>query len=188
MKLKLHQVCLLTALIPLTILGLKSLKVSFTGTEAVPKSATILPLQFSTVETTAVKPSTNTPKPLVKPKKQPNATTVLSKQKNDQKSQGGLLVSNRTDHPVRVALLAQTPSQAGYNNIPAHWDFAPAEGSINGLNLSLPEGKLKLTSGDILVVFAQDGSRAYWGPYVVGKTNSPVWDKQAAQWQLIIKP
>lgn len=187
MKLKRHQVCLLTALIPLTIFGIKSLNVSFTGTEAVPKSATILPLQFSTVETTAVKPPTNTPKPQVKPITQTNSTTVLSKQTINQNSQGGLLVSNRTDHPVRVALLAQTPSQAGYN-IPAHWDFAPAEGSINGLNLSLPEGKLKLKLGDILVVFAQDGSREYWGPYVVGKTNSPVWDKQAAQWQLIIQP
>jgi hypothetical protein len=92
-------------------------------------------------------------------------------------------VSNRTNHPVRVAL--RSPSQASE---PVHWDFAPQEGSLNGLILSLPETDLTLEPGDILVVFTQDGSRQYWGPYIVGETNSPAWNSQVKEWQLLVKP
>jgi hypothetical protein len=62
------------------------------------------------------------------------------------------------------------------------------EGGSQGLILSLPQGNLKLSKGDILVAFAQDGSRLYWGPYVVGQTPFPTWDSQAAQWQLVLQP
>lgn len=106
--------------------------------------------------------------------------------------QGALRMSNQTDQPVRVALLvrqsgATSAGQPTYGN-PAHWDFAPGEGSAKGLILSLPEGNLKLKKGDILVAFAQDGSRRYWGPYVMGETAAPVWNRQAAEWQLILQP
>ncbi len=108
---------------------------------------------------------------------------------------GSLRVSNRTDHPIRVALLAQhtlldTPpaSSASPYEEPVHWDFAPQEGSTSGLILSLPEQQLKLQPGDVLVAFAQDGSRRYWGPYVVGETPSPRWQATEAAWQLILTP
>lgn len=109
--------------------------------------------------------------------------------------QGSLRVSNRTDHPIRVALLAQqdladtspTSSASAYEE-PVHWDFAPQEGSTSGLILSLPEQRLQLQPGDVLVAFAQDGSRRYWGPYVVGETPSPTWQAAVAEWQLILTP
>lgn len=107
-------------------------------------------------------------------------------------SQGAFRMSNQTDQPVRVALLARhTGTEAGGQSTdgnPVHWDFAPGEGSTKGLILSLPESNLKLKKGDILVAFAQDGSRRYWGPYVVGETASPVWNRQAVEWQLILQP
>lgn len=102
--------------------------------------------------------------------------------------QGALRVSNQTNQPVRLALLARrsAPSGKTYNS-PAHWDFAPREGSGQGLVLSLPDSSLKLKSGDILVAFAQDGSRRYWGPFVVGETALPVWNNQTEEWHLILK-
>lgn len=110
------------------------------------------------------------------------------------KTQGTLRMSNQTTQPVRLALLARQSavknSKTSKNNysVPAHWDFAPQEGSGNGLILSLPQGNLKLEKGDILVAFAQDGSRRYWGPYVVGETPSPAWNSQNKEWQLVLKP
>lgn len=113
---------------------------------------------------------------------------------------GSLRVSNQTGHPVRVALLSQVPdnttstsegapttADADAYNEPVHWDFAPGEGSASGLLLSLPQGDLQLQKGDILVVFAQDGSRQYWGPYVVGKTARPTWSSGTEEWQLIVQ-
>ena len=105
---------------------------------------------------------------------------------------GALRMSNQTDQPVRVALLARQSGEtsAGQSTYgaPAHWDFAPGEGSRQGLILSLPEGNLKLKKGDILVAFAQDGSRRYWGPYVVGETATPIWNRQTSEWQLTLQP
>lgn len=103
---------------------------------------------------------------------------------------GGLRVRNQTPFPVRLVLLgnqaAASPATADYRD-PVHWDFAPAEGSEAGLILSLPDGNLRLESGDILVGFALDGSRRYWGPFVVGKTPLP--ERAASQeWQLTLRP
>lgn len=106
-------------------------------------------------------------------------------------SSGSLRMSNRTEQPVRLALLARHSSGKNAENhydVPAHWDFAPEEGSDKGLILSLPEGNLKLEKGDILVAFAQDGSRTYWGPYVVGETSSPTWNPQHKEWDLVLSP
>ncbi|MUL39217.1 hypothetical protein BWI75_23690 [Gloeocapsopsis sp. AAB1 = 1H9] len=100
-------------------------------------------------------------------------------------SSGALRMSNQTDQPVRVALLAKR-SPNTYTQAPAHWDFAPLEGNEEGLILSLPEGSLTLNKGDIVVAFAQDGSGRYWGPYVVGETPTPVWNSQAQEWQLTL--
>lgn len=105
---------------------------------------------------------------------------------------GALRVSNQTDHPLRVALLLKQPapnaaSKPKYDE-PVHWDFAPGEGSSQGLVLSLPEGNLKLNKGDILVAFAQDGSRRYWGPFVVGETDTPVLNRKTSEWQLTLQP
>jgi hypothetical protein len=110
------------------------------------------------------------------------------------KDQGTLRMSNQTNQPVRLALLARQSlakgsgtKQANYD-VPAHWDFAPQEGSEKGLILSLPQNNLKLEKGDILVAFAQDGSRRYWGPYIVGETQLPKWNAQNREWQLVLSP
>lgn len=108
------------------------------------------------------------------------------------KGQGTLRMSNQTDQPVRLALLARPSHSKGSADskfspdIPAHWDFAPQEGSAKGMILSLPNGNLKLEKGDILVAFAQDGSRRYWGPYVVGETSLPTWNAQTKEWSLVL--
>jgi hypothetical protein len=110
------------------------------------------------------------------------------------KSAGTLRMSNQTYQPVRLALLARqsavknSAASKTQAHLPAHWDFDPQEGSQKGLILSLPEGNLKLDKGDILVAFAQDGSRRYWGPYVVGETSSPKWNSQTKEWQLELIP
>ncbi len=101
-------------------------------------------------------------------------------------AKGVLRVSNPTEHPVRLALLEQPSSGKSYGK-PAHWDFAPMEGGSQGLILSLPQDQLKVKKGDILVAFAQDGSRLYWGPYIVGETALPIWNSQKAEWQLILQ-
>ncbi|WP_414550368.1 hypothetical protein [Anabaena sp. CCY 0017] len=110
------------------------------------------------------------------------------------KNQGTLRMSNQTDQPVRLALLARQSqvkddgNQKTNSNVPAHWDFDPQEGSEQGLILSLPNGNLKLETGDIIVAFAQDGSRRYWGPYVVGETPIPEWNTQKREWLLVLSP
>ncbi|MBW4653313.1 MAG: hypothetical protein KME20_09820 [Kaiparowitsia implicata GSE-PSE-MK54-09C] len=103
-----------------------------------------------------------------------------------------LRVSNQTDHPVRVALLVQRAAtgESAEGTIayqePVHWDFAPQEGSATGLKLALPSsGDLLVRNGDVVVAFAQDGSRRYWGPLVVGATSSPRW--QEPEWVLILR-
>ena len=102
---------------------------------------------------------------------------------------GALRINNQSDQPVRVALLVRpTGANSEASEPPAHWDFAPGEGSREGLILSLPQGNLNLKKGDILVAFAQDGSRRYWGPYVVGETPIPIWNQQTSEWQLVLQP
>jgi hypothetical protein len=87
---------------------------------------------------------------------------------------------------VRLALLSKSKQIKSEAHVPAHWDFAPQEGSEKGLLLSLPDGKLQLSKGDVIVAFAQDGSRRYWGPYIVGETPLPMWDSQQKEWWLIL--
>lgn len=99
---------------------------------------------------------------------------------------GQLRVSNQTLHPIRVALLLKPTGKKSYLK-PAHWDFAPQEGASQGLILSLPDRNLEIKPGDILVAFAQDGSRQYWGPYVVGETALPIWNNTAKEWLLILQ-
>lgn len=116
---------------------------------------------------------------------------------NNNGTQGKLRASNQTNHPVRLALLTRNPAHSSLksdsksaniskNHLPVHWDFAPQEGSSTGMLLSLPNGNLTLEPGDIIVAFAQDGSRRYWGPYVVGETPYPLWNPQSQEWQLIL--
>lgn len=104
--------------------------------------------------------------------------------------QGKLRIRNRSDHPLRVALLsrqkaANKEASSGFAT-PAHWDFAPGEGSAEGLLVSLPDREIKLKKGDVVVAFAQDGSQRYWGPFVVGETDRPVWNAEAAEWELVL--
>lgn len=108
--------------------------------------------------------------------------------------QGNLRIWNRSDHTVRVALLARQPKEPNAKSgeppkgfaSPAHWDFAPQEGSDSGLLVALPNRSIQLKRGDVLVAFAQDGSQRYWGPFVVGETDRPDWNTQAGEWQLTL--
>ena len=142
-------------------------------------------------------PIPSAPTPVAKPtnRAKENTPPVSSPEPARGKAgQGALRMSNKTEQPVRVALLAQrsaaTSSSSGQLTYaePVHWDFAPGEGSQQGLILSLPKDNLKLKKGDILVAFAQDGSRRYWGPYVVGETAVPIWNQQSSEWQLFLQP
>ncbi|AFY74606.1 hypothetical protein Syn7502_02647 [Synechococcus sp. PCC 7502] len=97
--------------------------------------------------------------------------------------QGALRVGNLTEHPVRVVLLSRL-SQPDAE--PLNWDFVPGEGGSKGLELSLPQDRVKIKKGDILFAFATDGSRNYWGPIVVGESNAVNW--QGDRWNFILKP
>lgn len=150
----------------------------------------IAPVMESSPSAPPVSQQTPGSSPLVlsSPTAQPSAVAVQPASPLLTALPGLLRVSNQTDHPVRLALLAKRASpdaQHGRYATPAHWDFAPSEGQRQGLILSLPEGKLQVNRGDILVAFAQDGSQIYWGPFVVGETSQPVWNKQTQEWQLI---
>jgi hypothetical protein len=103
---------------------------------------------------------------------------------------GGLRLQNRSPYPVRVVLLSRSvkpslttplPPQA-----PAHWDFAPWEGRLQGVLVVLSERTVRLNPGDIVVAFAQDGSRRYWGPFVAGETPEPKWNQSQEEWQLVL--
>jgi hypothetical protein len=132
---------------------------------------------------TSVEPSTPNPEPpgVIQP-----TVSTLPPQTTTKAATGALRVSNPTQHPVRIALLSRPEDTV--KTLPVHWDFAPQEGSQTGLLLSLPEQTLDLQPGDILVGFAQDGSRRYWGPYVVGETDLPLWVAEGEEWQLILQP
>lgn len=118
-------------------------------------------------------------------------------------SPGNLRVSNQTIHPVRVAILSQhsvggqesdastestatNPAASSYRE-PIHWDFVPGEGSARGLVLGLPDAELAIQRGDVITAFAQDGSQRYWGPYVVGDTDFPRWNRETSEWVLILR-
>lgn len=150
--------------------------------------------------TTTVEPVLARPATISLPHEQPTqqAANSLPPRLSVTSEAGGLRVSNQTDHPVRVALLSQKTdnrsastkgaSAATYYGQPAHWDFAPGEGSLKGLKLSLPDQNVQLRPGDVLVAFAQDGSQQYWGPFVVGETAEPAWNDQTSEWQLNLQP
>ncbi|WP_426545712.1 hypothetical protein [Dapis sp. BLCC M126] len=148
-------------------------------------------LQISKYSPNFKPPLSNIPTPTPLPKsstkqtQECNLPIITSESSIVKTNRGAIRVSNCTYRPVRIALLAKSSEQSYQKS--AHWDFAPGEGSGRGLILSLPEAKLTLKPGDILVVFAQDGSRLYWGPYVVGETSFPIWNKETLEWQLILR-
>ena len=148
---------------------------------ALPPTPPVSPVAAASADTT------KDPKPDSTPTPPESEEELLSSIPANTKATGSLRVSNRSEHPVRVALLSKRQAEKSYGK-PAHWDFAPGEGGGKGLMLSLPDGKLQVKKGDILVVFAQDGSRRYWGPYVAGETASPAWNSTAREWQLILQP
>jgi len=120
----------------------------------------------------------------------PGVTQELAqdlRQQTASRSQGGeaapFRVGNRSNHPVRVVILKRRG-----NGDPAHWDFAPGEGGSEGLLLSLEEDPLVLQPGDVVVSFALDGSRRYWGPNIVGESVAPFWDPVRRIWSMILQP
>jgi hypothetical protein len=128
--------------------------------------------------------------PTVAPTPAPTVAPTLAA---NQPVPNGLRVKNLSNYPVRLVLLAKQPV-AGATPSPSaqtptiHWDFAPLEGSNSGLILSVPAGTLKLQPGDVLMAFALDGSRQYWGPFVVGQTALPSQKPNSSEWQLDLKP
>lgn len=175
-----------------------NISISFESTnpETISKVTQNTPSGVTNTENGEETNSNSTPIQPVESSSQKRESTVLSDQVNSDtktKIPGLLRVSNKTTQPIRLVLLARQLSQksANANKIkstpPAHWDFAPEEGSERGLVLSLPQANLRLEKGDILVAFAQDGSRQYWGPCVVGETSSPQWQPQRQEWQLVLQ-
>jgi cytoskeletal protein RodZ len=175
-----------------------NISISFESTnpETISKVTQNTPSGVTNTENGEETNSNSTPIQPVESSSQKRESTVLSDQVNSDtktKVPGLLRVSNKTTQPIRLVLLARQLSQksANANKIkstpPAHWDFAPEEGSERGLVLSLPQANLRLEKGDILTAFAQDGSRRYWGPYVVGETSSPQWQPQGQEWQLVLQ-
>jgi hypothetical protein len=111
---------------------------------------------------------------------------------------GKLRVSNRSEHPIRLAIRLRAEKAQGdkYNekvasplkfDSPAHWDFYAGEGSDRGLVVALPSRAVYLKKGDVVVAFAQDGSQRYWGPFIVGETDNPMWNDRTTEWQLILE-
>lgn len=113
---------------------------------------------------------------------------------------GKLRVSNRSEHPLRLAMRLKSEKKSGdkYNEkiaqrsqnryeAPAHWDFYAGEGRDRGLVVALPNRSLHLSKGDVVMAFAQDGSRRYWGPFIVGETDNPVWDPATQEWKLVLE-
>lgn len=188
------------------LLGCFGVSVSFESTN--PDTSSQLPTETTQWETSSPTPVSpekgisaslstpaNTPTNQVEHSSKENTHPVLAdrdKSTSKGKDQGTLRMSNQTNQPVRLALLARQSVAKGSGtkqtnyDVPAHWDFAPQEGGDKGLILSLPENNLKLEKGDILVAFAEDGSRRYWGPYVVGETQLPKWNSQNREWQLVL--
>lgn len=178
-------------------MGCYQLSVSFEPSELdTSSSATQTSQSQSTVSSVSTLPgSALVPSTAVENKTQDAKKTVTAYRPNSSSKAsplGNLRLSNQTNQPVRLALLSRRSLAKGSSGhqdaVPAHWDFAPNEGSDKGLVLSLASGNLELQKGDILVAFAQDGSRRYWGPYIVGETSSPNWNSQGKEWQLILSP
>ena len=141
---------------------------------------------------------TSEPQPSGTPRKIPSTPSSTDKPDDPARAtarQGSLRVSNRSSHPLRVALLSRqsqtTPARSDETipagvGTPVHWDFSPSEGSEKGLLVSLPDRTVTLKKGDIVVAFAQDGSQRYWGPYIVGESAQPAWNSQLAEWELAL--
>ena len=192
MKLKIYQLVIGVSIVLITGMFLGRFEITISNgsnlQSDLPSPATALPPTppLSPVATASAD-TANESKPDSIPTPAESEEELLSSIPANTKATGSLRVSNRSEHPVRVALLSKRQAEKSYGK-PAHWDFAPGEGGGKGLMLSLPEGKLQIKRGDILVVFAQDGSRRYWGPYVAGETPSPAWNSTGGEWQLILQP
>lgn len=182
LKFTLYPLIIGVLLLGLAVLGLRLIQVTVWIEPETPDISSIpeiSPPEAPKIEKPKVSPTLATPERT--PEKNPETKADVEAR------QGSLRVSNPTAHPIRVALLSRQSADKAYAE-PAHWDFSPLEGGTQGLLLSLPQGSLKLKKGDILVAFAQDGSRQYWGPFVVGETSIPVWNPEKAEWLLSLQP
>jgi hypothetical protein len=185
LKFTLYPVLILL-LLGIAAIGLGFIRFTWVDEDAPDVSS--LPGMEPQIEPTLELPEMRSPTlPTISPTPTPEASPSPSLNPEEVAAQIGVLrVSNPTDHPVRLALLEQPSSGKSYGK-PAHWDFAPMEGGGKGLVLSLSQDSLKVKKGDILVAFAQDGSRLYWGPFIVGKTPVPMWNKEQAEWELVLQ-
>ncbi|MFB2923428.1 MULTISPECIES: hypothetical protein [Aerosakkonema] len=196
LKLLLYPAASIAVLFLILFLALQRWQITIT-IDSLPSEENLLvePSPDKASVTTATVSTESNPKPtatLIAPLKNKPTQAPSSARGAVAAPPGVLRLSNQTEHPIRIAFLArQKASKSGKQSAygePAHWDFAPEEGAEKGLILSLPTGFVKLEEGDILIAFAQDGTRRYWGPYVVGVTAMPIWDRKTLEWQLILQP
>ncbi|BAC91690.1 hypothetical protein [Gloeobacter violaceus] len=96
---------------------------------------------------------------------------------------GEVRVGNKTPYPVRVVVTKADGSLEG-----AFWDFAPGEGGTEGIRLALADRPIVLGEGDVITIFTVDGSRRYWGPSIIGRTNAPFWDAKRRLWTTVLRP
>ncbi|WP_287127984.1 hypothetical protein [Candidatus Cyanaurora vandensis] len=94
---------------------------------------------------------------------------------------GPLRVGNATPLPVRV-VLTKTDGK------PQAWDLAPRQASNEGQELITANTPAQAAEGDLLLIFATDGSRRYWGPNVLGFTPAPFWDSRRRLWTTVVRP
>jgi hypothetical protein len=124
-----------------------------------------------------------TPVVITQPTPSPNLT---KEDKPAIAGQGSLRVGNLTEHPIRLVVQSRGNSDPKISE-PLNWDFVPGEGGTQGLQLSLPQDRVKVNKGDIIFAFATDGSRMYWGPNIVGDSADVVWQGDRHEWSFILK-
>ena len=190
-----RQVVLAACSFGLLLLPMGCYQVSVSFEPPQPETSTATTTEASSISPSPQALPASTPTSQAEPNHYNHAELTSPDNSTKKVASATLRMSNQTAQAVRLALLARRSTlkdsgtgQTKYDDVPAHWDFAPQEGSEKGLILSLPKGNLKLEKGDILVAFAQDGSRRYWGPYVVGETSSPTWNAESGEWQLVLNP
>jgi hypothetical protein len=94
-----------------------------------------------------------------------------------------LRVGNNTDSPVRVLL---TKTDGSLNGV--SWDLTPQKANSEGQELTLANSTVQVNEGDLIFIFATDGSRRYWGPNLVGFTSAPFWDSKRKFWSTLVRP
>jgi hypothetical protein len=79
------------------------------------------------------------------------------------------------------------PPPSASSSSAAKTPLPPRNHPSKGLLLALPNETIALDRGDIVTAFAQDGSARYWGPYIVGESNQPIWNDKTTEWEVTLE-